>query len=179
MPRPCCPCEPVPCAAAPAPFVPELPPTAEPARAGLSPPPDRRAPPSLPEIPNPRPPAIAPPPRSPPSPAPGTPLRIPAPTEPAPAPALVSAKPPRLPSTPSGPKPEPAIPLAPPPKPGPLLAAPANPNEGFAPPLTAVALGILSPAVWVFVSAKLGRVSYMRNQTRIAASTTPARYVTA
>lgn len=25
----------------------------------------------------------------------------------------------------------------------------------------------------------LGRVSYMRNQTRIAASTTPARYVTA
>src|SRR5699024_2225377 len=27
--------------------------------------------------------------------------------------------------------------------------------------------------------AQLGRVSYMRNQTRIAASTTPARYVTA
>lgn len=26
---------------------------------------------------------------------------------------------------------------------------------------------------------ELGRVSYMRNQTRIAASTTPARYVTA
>src|SRR5690625_6082653 len=31
---------------------------------------------------------------------------------------------------------------------------------------------------WRFPS-KLGRVSYMRNQTRIAASTTPARYVTA
>ncbi|PXY10466.1 hypothetical protein CKF55_01070 [Corynebacterium striatum] len=28
-------------------------------------------------------------------------------------------------------------------------------------------------------SKYLGRVSYMRNQTRIAASTTPARYVTA
>lgn len=36
-------------------------------------------------------------------------------------------------------------------------------------------------AVSDFVSevSNLGRVSYMRNQTRIAASTTPARYVTA
>ena len=35
---------------------------------------------------------------------------------------------------------------------------------------------------WVFLylrGRELGRVSYMRNQTRIAASTTPARYVTA
>src|SRR5699024_3766616 len=29
------------------------------------------------------------------------------------------------------------------------------------------------------IAQPLGRVSYMRNQTRIAASTTPARYVTA
>ncbi|MER0075770.1 hypothetical protein, partial [Corynebacterium sp. KPL3739] len=29
------------------------------------------------------------------------------------------------------------------------------------------------------IARALGRVSYMRNQTRIAASTTPARYVTA
>ena len=34
-------------------------------------------------------------------------------------------------------------------------------------------------AVVIDGRAKLGRVSYMRNQTRIAASTTPARYVTA
>ena len=37
----------------------------------------------------------------------------------------------------------------------------------------------IKPAVQPPGRGQLGRVSYMRNQTRIAASTTPARYVTA
>lgn len=40
-------------------------------------------------------------------------------------------------------------------------------------------LAIAVIALIFYAIDHLGRVSYMRNQTRIAASTTPARYVTA
>ena len=38
---------------------------------------------------------------------------------------------------------------------------------------------IVASFIRLSLDPPLGRVSYMRNQTRIAASTTPARYVTA